>query len=202
LRVNCLDKDKGNKINFRADFYEYETNTLVKSTELNSNEALYFSYFPDYTLGMTITSEGYLPYSMKFEPNMKLLSSKRIEKLILLTSKNSAVDQAFELKNVFFDFDKHLLTSVAERELQLVISSLNTSKNLKVIGHTDNVGSNKYNLKLSKKRAKSVEAFLQKNGWKGQIKTEGLGETQPAESNETEAGRSKNRRSEIKILKD
>lgn len=202
LRVNCLDKDKGNKINFRADFYEYESNTLVKSTELNSNEALYFSYFPDYTLGMTITSEGYLPYSMKFEPNMKLLSSKRIEKLILLTSKNSTVDQAFELKNVFFDFDKHLLTSVAERELQLVTSSLNTSKNLKVIGHTDNVGSNKYNLKLSKKRAKSVEAFLQKNGWKGQIKTEGLGETQPAASNATEAGRSKNRRSEIKILKD
>lgn len=202
LRVNCIDKKKGNKVNFRADFYEYESNTLVKSTELSSQEALYFSYFPDYTLGMTITSEGYLPYSMKFEPNMELLSSKRIEKLILLTAKDAKVEQTFELKNVYFGFDKYILTGVAQRELDIVISSLDLSKSLRVIGHTDNVGTDRYNLSLSKKRAKSVQSYLSKNGWKGKIKTEGLGEKQPVMSNATEAGRSQNRRCEIKILAD
>lgn len=71
-----------------------------------------------------------------------------------------------------------------------------------MIGHTDNVGTDRYNLSLSKKRAKSVQSYLSKNGWKGKIKTEGLGEKQPVMSNATEAGRSQNRRCEIKILAD
>lgn len=202
LRVNCIDKDLGKHVDFRADFYEYETNTLVKSTEINSKEALYFSYFPDFTLGMTITSEGYLPHSMKFEPSMELLSSKRIEKLVLLSTLKENTQQKFELQNVYFEFDKYNLTGVAQRELDLVLNSIDKNKNLKVIGHTDNVGSDAYNLKLSKRRSKSVKTYLTKNSWKGVITTDGLGEKKPIATNSTDLGRSKNRRCEMIILKD
>jgi outer membrane protein OmpA-like peptidoglycan-associated protein len=202
LRVNCIDKDLGKLIDFRADFYEYQSNTLIKSTEMSSEEALYFSYFPDYTLGMTITSNGYLPYSMKFEPNLDLLSTKRIEKLVLLSKQNSIVEQTFDLKNIFFDFDKYNLTPVAQRELDIVLKTLDPAKNIKVIGHTDHMGSEAYNLKLSKRRAKAVKSYLNSKNWKGSISTEGMGESKPAASNATEAGRSKNRRCEIVLLKD
>jgi outer membrane protein OmpA-like peptidoglycan-associated protein len=201
LRVNCIDKDLGKLIDFRADFYEYQSNTLIKSTEISSEEPLYFSYFPDYTLGLTITSNGYLPYSMKFEPNMDLLSTKRIEKLVLLSKQNSVIEQTFDLKNIFFDFDKYNLTPVAQRELDIVLKTLDTNKNIKVIGHTDHMGSEAYNLKLSKRRAKAVKSYLSSKNWKGSITTEGMGESKPAASNATEAGRSKNRRCEIVLLK-
>lgn len=202
LRVNCIDKDLGKLIDFRADFYEYQSNTLIKSTEMSSEEALYFSYFPDYTLGMTITSKGYLPYSMKFEPNMDLLSTKRIEKLVLLSKQNSIVEQTFDLKNIFFDFDKYNLTPVAQRELDIVLKTLDPGKSIKVIGHTDHMGSEAYNLKLSKRRAKAVKSYLSSKNWKGSITTEGMGESKPAASNATEVGRSKNRRCEIVLFKD
>ena len=133
---------------------------------------------------------------------MELLSSKRIEKLVLLSTLKENAQQKFELQNVYFAFDKYNLTGVAQRELDLVMNSVDNNKNLKVIGHTDNVGSDGYNLKLSKRRSKSVKTYLTKNSWKGSIATEGLGEKKPIATNTTELGRSKNRRCEMIILKD
>ena len=76
--------------------------------------------------------------------------------------------------------------------------------NLEVIiavGHTDNVGSDVYNQKLSVKRAESVKAYLVSKGIeKNRIYTEGKGEKQPVADNKTSAGRSKNRRVEIEVV--
>jgi outer membrane protein OmpA-like peptidoglycan-associated protein len=71
---------------------------------------------------------------------------------------------------------------------------------LTVVGHTDNVGSNDYNQKLSERRALSVAEFLESRRVDGmRLATAGKGETVPVSSNATEAGRQANRRVEIYV---
>ena len=76
--------------------------------------------------------------------------------------------------------------------------------NLEVIiavGHTDSVGSDAYNQKLSVKRSDAVKAYLVSKGIeKNRVYTEGKGEKQPVADNKTSAGRAKNRRVEIEVV--
>lgn len=71
---------------------------------------------------------------------------------------------------------------------------VNPAKNLTIIGHTDNVGSNNYNANLGLRRAQSARAYFQKKGVKSEIKVASQGEKRPTATNETEEGRQKNRR--------
>ena len=69
------------------------------------------------------------------------------------------------------------------------------------VGHTDSVGSDKYNDRLSQRRADSVKAYLVSKGIEpNRIYTEGKGEKQPVASNKTKEGRAKNRRVEIEVV--
>ena len=69
------------------------------------------------------------------------------------------------------------------------------------VGHTDSVGSDAYNQKLSVKRAESVKAYLVTKGMeKNRVYTEGKGEKQPVADNKTPEGRAKNRRVEIEVV--
>ena len=69
------------------------------------------------------------------------------------------------------------------------------------VGHTDSVGSDAYNQKLSVKRAESVKAYLVTKGIeKNRVYTEGKGEKQPVADNKTAEGRAKNRRVEIEVV--
>ena len=69
------------------------------------------------------------------------------------------------------------------------------------VGHTDSVGSDAYNQKLSVKRAESVKAYLVTKGIeKNRVYTEGKGEKQPVADNKTSEGRAKNRRVEIEVV--
>ena len=70
--------------------------------------------------------------------------------------------------------------------------------NVQIVGHTDSTGSAEYNQTLSEQRAASVKTYLEKSGVSSYlITTSGAGETQPRESNSTEAGRAMNRRVEM-----
>ena len=69
------------------------------------------------------------------------------------------------------------------------------------VGHTDSVGSDAYNQKLSVRRADAVKAYLVSKGIeKNRIYTEGKGESQPVADNKTKEGRAKNRRVEIEVV--
>lgn len=72
---------------------------------------------------------------------------------------------------------------------------------VEIIGHTDNVGSDEINQKMSQDRAQSVADYLITIGVpKKRLSTKGLGKEQPVATNETDEGRQKNRRTEFKIL--
>ena len=69
------------------------------------------------------------------------------------------------------------------------------------VGHTDSVGSDAYNQKLSVRRAESVKAYLVSKGIEAnRIYTEGKGEMQPVADNKTREGRAKNRRVEVEVV--
>lgn len=73
---------------------------------------------------------------------------------------------------------------------------------LKIVGHTDNVGNDAYNLELSKRRATAVKKYLvAKSVMESSITTDGKGETAPIDTNDTAEGRAKNRRVEFTISK-
>jgi OOP family OmpA-OmpF porin len=105
--------------------------------------------------------------------------------------------------DAFFDFDKSALKPAGRASLDELIGKIK-GINLEVIiavGHTDSVGSNSYNQKLSVKRSESVKAYLVSKGIeKNRVYTEGKGETQPVADNKTSDGRAKNRRVEIEVV--
>ena len=105
--------------------------------------------------------------------------------------------------DAFFDFDKSALKKEGKAKLDDLVGKVK-GINLEVIiavGHTDSVGSDAYNQKLSVRRAESVKAYLVSKGIeKNRVYTEGKGEKQPVADNKTKEGRAKNRRVEIEVV--
>jgi OOP family OmpA-OmpF porin len=105
--------------------------------------------------------------------------------------------------DVLFDFDKAVLKNEGKSKLDDLAAKVKAI-NLEVviaIGHTDSVGSDAYNQKLSVRRAESVKSYLVSKGVEpNRIYTEGKGEKQPVASNKTADGRQKNRRVEIEVI--
>lgn len=105
--------------------------------------------------------------------------------------------------DAFFDFDKSVLKPEAKVKLDDMASKLQAI-NLEVIiavGHTDSVGTDEYNQKLSLRRSEAVKAYLVSKGIPAnRVYTEGKGEKQPVADNKTAEGRAKNRRVEIEVV--
>ena len=105
--------------------------------------------------------------------------------------------------DAFFDFDKAVLKPEAKEKLDDLVSKTKEI-NLEVIiavGHTDSVGTDAYNDKLSVRRAESIKAYLTSKGVEAnRVYTEGKGKKQPVADNKTAEGRAKNRRVEIEVV--
>ena len=107
------------------------------------------------------------------------------------------------LEGVTFEYNSARLAPDSQQVLNAVAADLKKYPRLKIElqGHTDDKGSDQYNLKLSQQRADSVRIYLMDQGVPGnQLTARGYGETQPIEDNKTEAGRSMNRRVVMFVL--
>ena len=118
------------------------------------------------------------------------------------TPKGAIVDQrgCWVVKGVKFDYKKWDVKPQFNTNLDNIISVLKNTQDLKirVEGHTDNIGSEKYNLNLSKKRAESIKAYLVKKGIEeSRITSMGHGFSKPRAGNDTKEGRALNRRAEL-----
>lgn len=104
---------------------------------------------------------------------------------------------------VNFNFDSADLTSAAKSNLDKVAKVFiqNHKTEIMIYGYTDSVGKDEYNMKLSRNRANAVKAYLVSKGiGTKRINTMGMGEADPVASNDTDAGRGKNRRVEFAIV--
>lgn len=105
--------------------------------------------------------------------------------------------------DTFFDFDKTIIKPAGKQALDNLVTKINNI-NLEVIvviGHTDSIGTDSYNMKLGMRRANAVRAYLINKGVeKNRIYSESKGESMPIADNKTAQGRAKNRRVEIEVI--
>ncbi|MBR1808509.1 MAG: OmpA family protein [Paludibacteraceae bacterium] len=111
--------------------------------------------------------------------------------------------EVFVMKNLFFATNKTRILKASEESLNELYGFLsrNADIRVKIIGHTDNVGSDSANQKLSEGRANAVRDDLIDRGIDpSRLEAEGRGESQPIDTNDTEEGRQNNRRVEVEVL--
>ncbi len=104
---------------------------------------------------------------------------------------------------ILFDVNKSDLKENARTNIQNLATSMknNPETDIMIVGHTDASGSDSYNLALSQRRAESVRSFALSNGISAaRLSTIGKGESEPIAENETESGKTLNRRVEIVIV--
>ncbi len=177
-------------------------NTLTISTlQSNSKTGKFLVTLPcGRNYGIYVSAPGYLFHSENFDiPVMKEYQEVEIE--ILLDK--IEVGKKIMLNNIFYDFDKATLRLESTYELKRLAALMNEYPTVKIeiASHTDSIGSNEYNQVLSNARAKSVVDWLTTHGIDvNRLVYKGYGETEPAVSNGTSAGRQLNRRTEFKIL--
>jgi outer membrane protein OmpA-like peptidoglycan-associated protein len=146
--------------------------------------------------GYVITSEaaGYLFFSERFD--------------VPAESGNTTVRKDIDMTRdivrllVFFDFDKATLQKESSVDLDRAVQWLKANPSVKVelAGHTDNVGSREYNLRLSDERAHAVMNYLVSRGVSSsRLSAAGYGMDEPIATNETEEGRGQNRRVEFRV---
>ena len=117
-------------------------------------------------------------------------------------ARGCALDRRFVLRGVKFEFDSDRLLPESKVILKEVAETLSAYPNIKVDveGHTDNIGTDAYNLGLSERRSITVQKFLESNGVVAKrLRPVGYGESVPIDTNDTEAGRENNRRVEFKV---
>ena len=105
--------------------------------------------------------------------------------------------------DAFFDFNKSALKAEGRAKLDDLVGKVKgiSLEVIIAVGHTDSVGSDAYNQKLSVKRAEAVKAYLVTKGIeKNRVYTEGKGEKHPVADNKTSEGRAKNRRVDIEVV--
>ena len=124
---------------------------------------------------------------------------------LILETKETARGLIVSMPDVLFDFNQSTLRSGAREKLAKVAGVLLAYPDLHVAveGHTDNVGSDDYNQRLSDRRSESVRSYLSQQGIAGTaIDARGFGESRPVVSNDSDAGRQQNRRVELVVSGD
>jgi outer membrane protein OmpA-like peptidoglycan-associated protein len=129
-------------------------------------------------------------------------------KMDITTGKDVSISNVIDgiivnLGNILFDFNKYNLKKEYEKKLDALAEVLRKYPSIDIIisGHTDNIGTEKYNQALSENRAKTVAEYLMKKGVaQSRISYIGFGSRFPVADNSTEEGRQKNRRVEVKLI--
>ena len=154
----------------------------------------------DRNYGLNISKKGYLFYSENFSL-VGYKSDKPFNIRVLLQP--IEIGNKVVLRNIFFDTNKFDLKPESRSELQELVNFLayNPSLKIEISGHTDNIGNDEPNQTLSENRAKAVYQFLISSKVDAKrLQFKGYGKSQPIAPNDNDDGRSKNRRTEFKII--
>ncbi len=152
------------------------------------------------TYSVSANREGFFFLSQKFD----VPADARYQELVRdIQLKPIEKGSRVVLNNIFFETGKAVLSSESRVELGKAVELMRTNKSMviEVGGHTDNVGKEAANMKLSHERARSVRDHLIGAGIAAErVQAKGYGQTQPIASNDSDEGRAANRRTEFVIL--
>lgn len=200
VKGKVFDKETTKGLPSAVELINLETKTVLSKvqTDETGNYLVTLPVGKDYAFN--VNRKGYLFFSENFP-----LAEKRPDSTYNMDIPLQPIraDASIVLKNIFFDINSFELKDESTVELDRMVELLkeNPSLRIQINGHTDNAGQPQNNLELSKNRARSVVNYLVSRGINaGRLKFNGYGETRPIETNNTEEGRAKNRRTEMKVL--
>ena len=174
-----------------------ENSTMQIQVDSNGYFILGLPYLD--SIGIRVNSKGHeFASTLLSLENINNLASKTLEFNLAPIVKTFTRN----FKNIFFDINLATLDKKSFIELDAVVTYLETTPSAAILieGHTDNKGDSVQNLVLSSKRAGSIASYLIKKGIvANRISTKGLGDTKPIDTNNTEEGRAKNRRTSFTI---
>ncbi|OFX17128.1 MAG: hypothetical protein A2033_09625 [Bacteroidetes bacterium GWA2_31_9] len=172
---------------------------IARSNPGNGDYKIILPYGKKY--GYFAIAEGY--YSVtQFLDVTDLAEYKEIDEQNLFLAPIE-VDQVVRLNNIFFDDGSSALKTESNPELNRFVQFLKVNKKIEIeiSGHTDNLGDHSTNMEVSIKRAKAVADYLTSNGISDKrLTVTGYGDTVPIGFNNTEEGRTRNKRIEFKVL--
>ncbi len=207
-RAKVKDAVSGKPLVAKVDFTDLKTGLSYVSAYTKSDGSFLVCLPAGKDYALNVSREKYLFYS----ENFNLTEIATFEKPFLLnielqpigdeSAAAAAGSKPIALRNVFFETGSAALRPESFAELDRLAALLTEMQTLKIQinGHTDNVGDDVSNQKLSEARAKSVYEYLvAKNIAAERLKFKGYGESQPVESNDTAEGRGRNRRTEFVV---
>ncbi|MBC9931456.1 OmpA family protein [Chitinophaga qingshengii] len=180
----------------------------VKKITLGSNGRYSFEVDPQRYYKVVVEKENYFTKSLYFKTD-ELNKVDSLENPALCL-KHYEVEKPIVLDNIYYDFGKATLRPESKIVLDTVVDMLkdNPRMMIEMSAHTDSVGSDKYNMKLSQARAQSCVDYLISRGISSQrLIAKGYGKSRPVAPNslpnhkDNPEGRQKNRRTEFKVLR-
>ncbi len=218
VQFDEFEKDaelKAKKVDFQIAISDEETQSglpvEVLITNLDNNEVIRTTATagPDgkYTIklregdrySVSVSPKGYSFYNTTVD-----LKKKKAPKKLDVKLKQLKEDTKLTLNDITFEVNSDDLNESSYAELDRVVKLMkdNPNINIEISAHTDNVGSEAYNLRLSKRRAASVETYLLEQAVNEEnLVSKGYGESKPAYPNDTDEHKALNRRVELKIVK-
>jgi outer membrane protein OmpA-like peptidoglycan-associated protein len=189
------------KLEADVEMLELETSESISCLKSDPITGSYLTCIPaEKNYALNVSKKGYVFYSGNFSLEGITDFTKPYKLDIPLTPIKPGV--AVVLKNIFFDTDLSNLKPKSKTELSKLISFLkeNQRVSIEIGGHTDNIGSQEHNIKLSQNRAKSVLNYLVEHGIAAtRLTCKGYSFSKPIATNDTEEGRALNRRTEFII---
>ncbi len=203
IKGKVIDEDSGAPVCAQVELIDVDDSSSIIKGESCWDKGEFLMCLPlGKEYAFNVSKEGYLFYSDNFQLKEK---KEIIDPYILeIKMKKIKVGGAVILRNVFFNTGSYDLLPESKAELQKLTDFLNQNKNvdIEIEGHTDNVGGQEMNQKLSNSRAEEVFMYLVNNGIdENRMKYKGYGFSMPLSSNDTPEGRALNRRTEFRIIK-
>lgn len=193
--------EKDEPLSAQIEVIDNHNNQVVGKFESDASGKFRVTVPTGKNYAVVVNKTGYLFQSVNATIPDTADYEKDLGKIVL---QKMDIGKKIVLNNIFFDFNKATISPESVAELDRALKMMNEIKSLQIeiSGHTDNVGTESYNLKLSEQRAKAVVAHLVSKGIdKKRLTYKGYGYSQPVATNDTEEGRQLNRRTEFKILK-
>ncbi len=202
MKGTVYDETTNQKLSARFELIDLQSGKLINQAVSGSITGSFLVTIPsNKNYALNVSKDGYLFYSDHFAMTDKHDALHPFLKDIPL--RKIKIGETVILKNIFYETNSFELKDESVVELDKLRDFLVKNKTIiiELSGHTDNIGTDAYNQKLSEKRANSVKEFLNKHGIvAGRITSRGYGKTQPVAGNDNEEGRSQNRRTEFKII--
>ncbi len=201
LKGNIKEEKSESPVNARIEIKNVATKKVrqIPVDSVSGSYSLVVNTKNDYVL--TVKKEDYA-YESKLIAAADTVREEAV-KQVDFEVKPIVVGQSYKLNDIYFGSNSFELNTDSKAVLDGFIEFLAENPKIKVIiaGHTDNIGNDQANIQLSESRSKSVFNYLVDRGIKAErLSYKGFGKEKPVASNDTEAGRAKNRRTEFVIL--